>query len=226
MRFVEHLVETGPIPQALPATILDALPEQVCAIDPTGKVVAVNEAWVRFAQDNGVPGGEGFLGANYLDICDLAYLGSTEPDNVADGLRSVMNGGRTEYRHTYPCHSPTTRRWFQLVARPIRVESTPMVLIVHRDVTPWMTTRGVPPAELNHPRQPDADHDAIQKLLGELSDPLMSIAFDVETCRLHITARSASIDPDTHAALRRIGEQVDRAADLARQLHDHLYRQS
>jgi len=224
LRFAEDISAVALTERALPAAMLDVMPEQVCAIDSTGTVVAVNEAWVCFAQDNGVPGSEGFLGANYLDICDLAYLGSTEPDNVADGLRDVLSGGRDDYRHTYPCHSPTTRRWFQLIARPFRVGSTPMVLIAHRDVTPWITTRGVPPDRLNA-RPPALDQDAIRKLLIELADPLTGIACDTEACQNNLTAR-ASPDLDTHAALRRIGEQVDRATDLTRRIQAYLGREA
>ncbi|NBC10766.1 MAG: PAS domain-containing protein [Planctomycetes bacterium] len=229
MRFAQDIAaretEREPTERALPAAMLDALPEQVCAIDDAGTVVAVNEAWVRFARDNGVPGGEGFLGTNYFDICDLAYLSSPDPENVADGLRATLAGEQPKYRHTYPCHSPATHRWFQLTARPIHVSGARMLLIAHRDVTPWITMRGQTPAQLNSANPPDARPGQSRQRLLELIEALTSITFEAGACRKHLMARPP-INPEADDALTRICEQVDRASDLARAVRADLDRRA
>ncbi len=218
MRFADPLLEADDAAASLPAAILDAMPEQICVLDVSGEVIAVNEAWVRFAQDNGVPGGDGFLGANYFDICDLAYLGSTEMDNVADGLRAVLAGPRTQYRHTYPCHAPRERRWFQLSARRLDDASGPMLLIMHHNVTAWITTHEVPPAELPPALRPGED---VHEMLLDLAEPLTSIAFDTETCRRRLQAQPP-IDFMAMDALAHISEQIDRAAALIRKIRTRI----
>ena len=60
--------------------VLDSLPQQIAVMDTAGTLIAVNEAWRRFARENG---GEPLasLGANYLEICHAA---ATEGDAVRE----------------------------------------------------------------------------------------------------------------------------------------------
>lgn len=222
MRFSSALHEDiEPVEQTLASAILDAMPEQLCLLNSDGVVIAVNEAWVRFAQENGGAGRDGFLGANYFDICDMAYLDSAEPDNVADGLRAVLAGQREAYHHAYPCHAPTRKRWFQLSARRVEYGSAPMLLITHHDITAWMTTCLVPdppPAPV-----PEGDAAMLQEALNELVEPLTSIAFDTETCYRRLAALKPS-DAVASDALKHIAEQVDRAAAIIRRVRQGISR--
>src|SRR5690606_4647493 len=95
-----------------------------------GTVVAVNEAWRRFAEENGYEGEDGGLGANYLAV-------STTPDSrdVADGIRRLLAGEATEFTAEYPCHGPHEQRW--LLLRVTRFESPEGARLVtaHENVT-------------------------------------------------------------------------------------------
>jgi len=51
---------------------LDELPEEAAIVESSGTIVAVNEAWKRFAKDNGAELGKVSEGANYLGVCDGA----------------------------------------------------------------------------------------------------------------------------------------------------------
>jgi PAS domain S-box-containing protein len=107
-------------PEVLPESashILRALPAHVALVDPGGVVVEVNEAWRRFAQENGWPDPRAGVGRNYLEACDEA-TGRDEADGrlVAAGLRAVLGGREPRFEHEYPCHGPAARRWFRLVA--------------------------------------------------------------------------------------------------------------
>ena len=55
--------------EAFVRTVLDSLSAHIAVLDESGTIVAINQAWRRFAEDNG--GGDQRLlaGANYLTIC-------------------------------------------------------------------------------------------------------------------------------------------------------------
>jgi hypothetical protein len=96
-------------------SLVDALTAHIAVLDHTGAIVAVNSAWRRFAQANGwLQDGYG-LGLNYLSICEDACGDSSEGAlEAAAGIRAVMQGKLDEFQLEYPCHSPTTPRWFNL----------------------------------------------------------------------------------------------------------------
>ncbi|GAA0596556.1 ATP-binding protein [Caenispirillum bisanense] len=98
------------------AALLDALPNQMCILDASGRVVAVNAAWRSFAAENGHCGGT-FVGARYLTICDSTE-GAEAGDArvVAAGLRGVLQGRLPVFEHVYPCHAPGRPRWFRMQA--------------------------------------------------------------------------------------------------------------
>ncbi len=98
-----------------------ALPSQVAVLDRDGTIVAVNEAWKRFARDNGAPDlAEHSIGVNYLEICRRAAGPSVEGAQAAyTGLLAVLNRSQPLYTLEYPCHSPSERRWFLLYAAPL-----------------------------------------------------------------------------------------------------------
>src|SRR6266852_796965 len=97
-----------------PVAIFNALPAHVALIDPGGRVLAVNEAWRRFAAANGLPHAGAGLGSNYLETTDRAARdGSVEARAAAQGIRQVLAGELKEFTLEYPCHSPAEQRWFQ-----------------------------------------------------------------------------------------------------------------
>src|ERR1700722_18023570 len=101
------------------AAVLDALPAHIALLDAKGMIISVNDAWRRFASANVIQGLGGGIGLNYLEICDRARGdGSSEARMVAKGIRSVLDGTEKSFSVEYPCHSPTEKRWFQLVVTP------------------------------------------------------------------------------------------------------------
>ena len=130
----------SPVTEAL----LNGIVGNTALIDRSGKIVAVNKAWRRFAKDNGYddePASEACgLGANYIDICDQSGGSSVdEAAAVASGIRRILDGTADLLEFEYPCHSPTELRWFkcQAAAFPIVGDGReePGVLVQHVDVT-------------------------------------------------------------------------------------------
>jgi two-component system, cell cycle sensor histidine kinase and response regulator CckA len=138
-RAQEHLRESDAVKQA---AVLNALPAHIALLDAEGVIVSVNEAWRRFA--GGLPGrtpGDG-IGVSYLDVCDRARgADSFEAPLVAEGIRQVLSGAARVFRIVYPCHSPTERRWFQLVATPLAGDRLSGGVVLHLDITEQILAR-------------------------------------------------------------------------------------
>lgn len=112
--------------------LFDAQADHIAVLDAEGRIIAVNEAWKRFARDNGAEGGEAYLGSNYLTICNSARgEGADIAKACYQGLKEVLAGERTEFSLEYPCHSATLQRWFRLKALPLE----PGAAIIHTDIS-------------------------------------------------------------------------------------------
>jgi two-component system NtrC family sensor kinase len=114
----------------------DELPEHVAIVDSSGTIIAVNEAWKRFARNNGGEPSKVSEGANYLGVCERATGEQSEyAQTFAEGLRSVMCGREERFAMEYPCHSPTERRWFVGRVLPFPEEDLPMAIVAHENIT-------------------------------------------------------------------------------------------
>ncbi len=117
-------------------SVLDSLSAHIVVINSLGKVIATNEAWNRFARENGArPSANHFLGVNYLDVCEHAIAdGDETASRVLTGLQAVLLGKRTEFSLEYSCDSPDEKRWFVLRATALRDHSG-SVVIAHENIT-------------------------------------------------------------------------------------------
>lgn len=104
----------------------------VTLLDDTGAVVWVNQAWLTFGAENGMPSAYRSVGANYLDVARRAE--SDYASRAADGITAVLEG-QASYSLVYPCHSPTATRWFRLHATAVRLEGRTYCLVTHQNVT-------------------------------------------------------------------------------------------
>lgn len=131
--------------QKLNEDVLDSMAAHIAVLDEQGTIALVNKSWRQFALDNGADWtlkGVG-IGTNYLQVC-----GSAEGDNAEDagvieqGLRDVLNGNRDYFSVEYPCHSPTTERWFLLAASPLSPEIGGAV-VSHQNITQRKRAEGL-----------------------------------------------------------------------------------
>lgn len=113
--------------------ILDALSSHIAVLDERGKVVAVNSAWVQFAEQNGLFGT--LVGVDYLTICDRAAAVSVEAGEMSTLLREILAGQRTEGSYEYPCHSPEEERWFLCRATRFAGPGPVRVALAHENIT-------------------------------------------------------------------------------------------
>ena len=116
-------------------SVLDSLSAQIAVLDENGVIVAVNEAWNKFAQENDSTDPHAYLGVNYLTVCETAYQHGDLSASQADlGIRSVLSGLRSQFTAEYSCDSPTEERCFTLTVVP-QHKPRQGVIIIHQDVT-------------------------------------------------------------------------------------------
>ncbi|HTA66373.1 MAG TPA: PAS domain S-box protein, partial [Xanthomonadaceae bacterium] len=118
------------------AAILNALPAHIALLNAQGLIVSVNETWRRFIDPN-VSQGPGYaIGTNYLDMCASARgADAVTAHRVADGIRSVLDGGAMSFSIEYACHTPLQQRWFLLTVTPLAAGLPNGVVVMHVDIT-------------------------------------------------------------------------------------------
>jgi PAS domain S-box-containing protein len=121
--------------QVLLQSSLDALSAHIAILDGDGRILAVNEAWRSFAEENGFSRSAEIAGRDYLETCEEARPHCGQKRAIAAGLKSVMDGTRHDFRVEYPCQCAQQRRWFQLRATRFGQGAGRRVVVAHEGIT-------------------------------------------------------------------------------------------
>ncbi|MEN9735003.1 MAG: Phytochrome-like protein cph2, partial [Verrucomicrobiota bacterium] len=79
--------------QAINQEILSALPSHIALLDRDGVVVATNDAWDRFAREQGtVDLPRSSVGTDYLEVCRRSTVWSRSDSTGTDGIAAVLSG--------------------------------------------------------------------------------------------------------------------------------------
>ena len=117
--------------------VFDSLSSSIAVLDDTGVIIAVNNSWKRFAEQNGSADLAFHLGANYLSECEKAA--AKDQNGLAckafEGIKRVMQNLSDEFCMEYPCHSPNEKRWFMLRASGFRKGSHYLTIVAHDNIT-------------------------------------------------------------------------------------------
>jgi PAS domain S-box-containing protein len=118
---------------AFNASILNSLVSHIAVLDAKGVIVAVNDAWRRFAEENGLSAsGHDMLGESYQDACENACGGEASASHA--GIMAVLAGERDTFNLEYPCHSSNQQRWFSINVVPLQ-GSRRGVVVSHKNIT-------------------------------------------------------------------------------------------
>jgi signal transduction histidine kinase len=122
--------------EALKQAVMHSLTAHIAVLDGSGNIIALNEAWNRFAHLNGVTGlAQTGVGSNYLEACRRAAAGgAVQASQALVGIQEVLAGSRNEFSLEYDCHGPGTERWFVMLVTPLGPPGGGTV-ISHTDVT-------------------------------------------------------------------------------------------
>jgi PAS domain S-box-containing protein len=123
--------------RTLNRAILDSLSSHIAVLDSKGNIFDVNNAWNRFALDNGQGSTAGVgQGINYFEVCEKAAgNGMAQAQTVLDGLRSVLAGATPVFEQEYSCDSPDEKRWFIMRATLLSGNAESGLVIAHINIT-------------------------------------------------------------------------------------------
>lgn len=121
---------------ALNQAVLNSLPAQVAVLDKAGNIIAVNEAWTRFAdQSETARMLRAEAGKNYLDA-NRQITGEHARDAraITYGLEAILSHSQAEFTYEYALLTPRKQHWFLLSATPMSGEDGGAV-VTHLDIT-------------------------------------------------------------------------------------------
>ena len=108
---------------------LDSLTARIAIIDGRGTIVAVNDAWRRFAAAGGGPRA---VGSDYLSAYDAAFgEAAATARAAAAGIRAVLE----RRRDTFSVEVPEGQGWFAVRATRFERDGEVRVVVAHEDVT-------------------------------------------------------------------------------------------
>ena len=148
--------------EELNRAVLGSLRDQIAVLDRNGEIIAVNDGWTRFAQENE---GRGVgVGANYLDVCRSSITSYPDVVKSLEGIESVLERRVQQYREEYSCETPAGERWFVLSVTPLQLPEGGAV-VSHIDVTERKTAEA---ALVENREELRKSRDEIQRLAARL----------------------------------------------------------
>lgn len=212
--------------EELNRAVLGSLRDQIAVLDREGEIIAVNDGWTRFAEENE---GRGVgVGANYLDVCRSSITSYPDARKSLEGIEAVLENRDQQYREEYSCETPSGDRWFVLSVTPLRLPEGGAV-VSHIDVTERKTAEA---ALVDNREELRKSRDEIQRLAARLitlqeeerarvaaelhdgiGQSLAIIRNRVSRCLADETDRVQTVDQ-----LEEIGEAVSAAIDEVREI--------
>ena len=80
----------------LSGAVMNSLTAHIAVLDGEGHIVAVNDAWSRFAAANGGVAARTGVGTNYLQVCGAG--GNGDVGEIVEGIRAVIYPSTTSAR--------------------------------------------------------------------------------------------------------------------------------
>jgi signal transduction histidine kinase len=220
------------------SAVLNSLHEHVAVIEKDGTIIAVNEAWRKFAADNDAKSPDTVSeGVNYIDVCKrISDEDKAFAREALNGIQSVLNGKQRAFSMEYPCSSPTEQRWFLMNVVPLRRPEGGAV-ITHANITRRILAeqkmREIE-QDLRESREEyrnmtrkliSAREDARRRLARELHD-----SFSQRLALISMLAARLEIEKKDRQAVetgvKRIQEDISNLSadihDIAKQLHPQI----
>ena len=121
--------------------VFNSIDARMAVVGPDGTISEVNDAWRRFAVENGA--GEEVAwgkGASYFRTCRADAGDTTKAEEAFAGMRRVQSGELPFFTMEYPCHPPGAKRWYVMRVMPLKGRPG-SVLVSHTDITAMWEVR-------------------------------------------------------------------------------------
>lgn len=156
----------------------------VAVLDCSGRIIAVNDGWLRFARQHGNQSKIG-AGAHYLEVCQKAMLCEEQDAQTArQGVAAVLDGSRPDFHLEYRCVGKSDE-WFELIVNPLR-RPEGGAMITHLNITSRrraeLQTQGLL-QELAHMNRVAALGELTASFAHELNQPLTAILSNAQTAK-------------------------------------------
>jgi PAS domain S-box-containing protein len=124
--------------------MLDSLPDHIALLDNNGTIIAVNEAWVLYAQENALDHELFGVGDNYIDVCRRCAEDDPDAKAVMIALEELLHEDTSRpYHRDYMCPHPiypSLDRWFHLCMMPLALDWGRGIVVSHHDVSARIVT--------------------------------------------------------------------------------------
>ncbi len=203
----------------LRSAIFGSLYGHVAALDKHGRIIAVNQAWLRFAVENGGDPARVSIGANYIDVCrDAVETGDPDAPRVLEAVCTVLAGGAPR-QVEYAFQASSGERWYEMTVEPLR-RPEEGVLVTHVDVTRRRQAEEEAQRqrdELAHVLRTTTLGELAASLAHEINQPLAAIVANAQATRRLLDAGRAS-RPGVVETLNDIVDDAKRASQVIRRL--------
>lgn len=118
--------------------VVDALAAHIAILDESGTIVAVNQAWNKFAEESNTDPRTVGPGISYLNVMravDPTSEDASVAQEVLSGLEALINGERSSFILEYPCHSPETQSWYSLQCSRFEQKGAARIVVAHENIT-------------------------------------------------------------------------------------------
>lgn len=216
--------------------VLDASATQMAVVDKSGKIVAVNDAWIRFTRENtDAPNDElkTGVGSNFFEVCRHCRQPDSEQAQAAlAGVQAVLNGESVRFSMESACITPERELWFMMNATPLNLGAGGAV-ITYVDISSVKQAQKLQArftrqlramARMHQDIQEKERHHLSMELHDQIGQALAALKISLANAWLHVDEKQAIQKRLTYAQ-----EVIDGIAqttrDIARRLRPPLLDQ-
>lgn len=118
------------------SAILNTLPANIALLDNEGNILKVNDEWIEFGKDKGLPDTYEHVRKNYIEIAAKS-LGKDPKDGgrMALGLKEVLSGTKAYFKMEYACDTQNEKRWYKAEVRPFKSHNQTGAVVMHSNIT-------------------------------------------------------------------------------------------
>jgi diguanylate cyclase (GGDEF)-like protein/hemerythrin-like metal-binding protein len=133
--------------ETLKQAVLNSVTAEIAVLDHDGLILATNDAWRSFAQDDlatpgpHLPGAGAAVGANYLAICQAAAVEKDASDDATPihrGIQAVLDGHLPRFYLEYQSRPLPHPRWLSMSVTPLESQALRGAVVSLEDITERM----------------------------------------------------------------------------------------